>query len=425
MKIKIINGRIIDPASGLDKPGTLCIESGIIASVGETDKDFRAELELDAAGKWVCPGIIDLSARFGEPGRDTRANIASESAAAASAGITAVCCPPDTLPVIDTPAVVELIHQRAEEAGKTRVYPIAALTSGLRGERLAEMFALKQAGCVVVSNGTRPLMNNEILRRTLEYAASTELTVFLHAEDQHLRNHGVINEGPISTRLGLPPVPETAETVAVSTALLLIEQTGAKVHFCRLSTARAVDMVARAKRDGLPVTADAGICHLFLTEMDVDGYNSNCNLVPPLRRQEDREALVKGLIDGTIDAVCSDHHPLDEDAKLAPFNLTTPGASSIEVLLPLMLDFANKGTLSPLQVFEKLALNPAQILGLSSGSLAVGKPADIVILDPEQAWSVVSNELLSAGKNTPFDGWELFGRASYTIVNGQLVYPFK
>ncbi|MEX2353106.1 MAG: dihydroorotase, partial [Gammaproteobacteria bacterium] len=250
------------------------------------------------------------------------------------------------------------------------------------------------------------------------------LTVFIHAQDHHLRNQGVINEGAISTRLGLPPVPETAETVAVSTALLLVEQTGVRAHFCRISTARAVRMIVDAKQAGLPVSADVGICYLYLTEQNVDGYNANCHLLPPLRRLEDRDALLRGLTDGTIDAVCSDHQPLNADAKLAPFNLTTPGASTIEVLLPLMLDLVHKGHLTPLQAFEKLALNPARILDLDSGSIEKGRVADIIVIDPEQTWTVKPADLQSAGKNTPFAGWELFGRVTHTILNGRPVYPF-
>jgi len=409
MKIQINNGRLLDPATGLDRTGTLCMKNGLILSLAEPAMDFKPDEIIEADGKWVCPGIIDLAARFGEPGKEYKATIATESPAAASAGITAVCCPPDTSPVIDTPAVVELIHRRAQMAGAVRIYPLAALTLGLQGERLSEMYALKQAGCVAVSNTGGPLPGNEVLRRTMEYAVSTDLPVFLHAEDQSLRNRGVVNEGVTSTRLGLPPVPETAETVAVSTALLLAEQTGARVHFCRLSAARSVEMIGAAKKAGLPVTADAGICHLYLTELDVDGYNSSCHLTPPLRTLADKQALLQGLIEGVIDAVCSDHRPCDEDSKIMPFAQTRPGASTIEMLLPLMLDLADKGLLSPLQVVAALSTSPAAILGLEASGLVAGKPADITVIDPQLPWSVDSALLLSAGKITPFAGWELPG----------------
>ncbi len=424
MKIQINNGRLLDPATGLDENGTLCIENGHIYSVSTSGQDFTADQTIDAAGKWVCPGIIDLAARFGEPGREYKATIASESPAAASAGITAVCYPPDTSPVIDTPAVVELIHRRAETTGLTRIYPLAALTHGLQGERLPEMYALKQAGCLALSNASRPLPDNEVLRRAMEYAASTNLPVFLHAEDRSLHNRGVVHEGVTSTRLGLPPIPETAETVAVSTALLLIEQTGVRAHFCRLSTARSVEMIARAKHAGLPVTADVGICHLYLTEQDVDGYDSSCHLTPPLRTLEDKQALLQGVIDGVIDAVCSDHRPCDMDAKAMPFGQTRPGASTIELLLPLMLDLADRGLLSPMQVIAALSTNPAGILGLGTTALTAGNPADVTVIDPQLSWTVDTTLLLSAGTVTPFAGWELPGKAVCTIMNGQIVYPF-
>ena len=422
MKIQITNGRIIDPGSGLDLTGTVCIDNGTIVATGKPIADFKPDQVINAEGKWICPGIIDLSARFGEPGPQ-QASIASESEAAAASGVTSVCCPPDTSPVIDAPAVVELIIQRAAKSGKARIYPIGALTHGLKGERLAEMYALQQAGCIAMSNANQPVCSNEILRRTFEYAASTNLTVFIHAEDHALRNQGVVNEGAISTRLGLPPAPETAETVAVSTALLLIEQTGVRAHFCRLSTAKSVAMIARAKQSGLPVTADVGICHLYLTEQDVDGYNVNCHLLPPLRRLADKQALINGLIDGTIDAVCSDHYPLNDDAKIAPFGLTKPGASTIEVLLPLMLDMITRKQLSISQAFEKLTVNPAKILGLQSGTLRTDSPADLIVIDPDQSWTIDRTKLRSAGKNTPFDKWEMQGKVTHTILNGQIVYP--
>ena len=425
MKIRINNGKLIDPANGLNSKGSICIKDGLIISAGKPFARFKPDLEIDASDKWVCPGIIDLCARFGEPGQQFKATIESESNAAASAGVTAICCPPDTQPVIDTPAVVELIHQRAEKANRTHIYPIAALTNGLEGERLAELYTLKQAGCIAVSNANQAVPNNEVLRRAMEYSASTDLTVFINAQDHFLANNGVVNEGAISTRLGLPPIPETAETVAVSTALLLVEQTKGRAHFCRLSSAKSVEMIARAKKAGLPVSADVSICHLHLTEMDVDGYDTNCHLVPPLRTLEDKNALIQGLISGAIDAVCSDHQPHNEDAKTAPFSLTKPGASTIEILLPMMLDLVSKDLLSPVRAIECLTINPARILGIDSGSLAVGKIADITIIDPEKSWSFTKEQMLSTGKNTPFDEWELFGKVTHTIYKGQVVYQTK
>ena len=423
MKIKISNGRLIDPANDIDKKGTLCIAGDVIVFTGSrSPSDFTPDIEIDAAGQWVCPGIIDLGARFREPGLEHKATIASESAAAASGGVTAVCYPPDTDPVLDTPAVVELIHQRTEKCNKTRIYPIAALTHALGGEFLAEIHALKEAGCLAVSNANRPIASTEVWRRAMEYSASVDIPIFIHPEDPFLRNSGVVHEGALSTRLGLPPIPNTAETLAVSQALLLIEQTGVRAHFCRLSCSRSIELIAQAKREGLPVTADVSVCHLFLTEMDVDGYNTDCHLIPPLRGLTDKQALTQGLVDGIIDAVCSDHQPHDDDAKAAPFSLTEPGASSLELLLPLMLDLTHKKILSPTQVINCLSANPARILGLESGSLSKGSPADIILIDTNKSWTVNRENLLSAGKNTPFDGWELQGKVSHTLLAGEIVF---
>jgi dihydroorotase len=421
-KIRIDNARILDPRTSKDEPGTVCISDGKVHSVFAAPGKFTADRIINAGGNWVCPGIIDLAARFGRPGQEINNTIPGEAAAAASAGVTTVCCPPDTHPIIDSSAVVELFQTVAADTGLVRILPIAALTHGLQGDRLAEMYTLKSAGCVAVSNASQPLANYEILRRALEYAASSDLIVFIHPEDHELKNQGVVNEGPISTRLGLPPIPETAETVALSSALLLIEQTGARAHFCRLSTARAVDMVRQAKKSGLPVTADVDICHLYLTELDVDGYNTRCHLVPPLRSLEDKDALIRGLADGVIDAVCSDHRLLSADSKIAPFSQAGPGASTIEVFLPLMLELVNRGKLTSMQAVEKITRNPADILGLPYGRIEPGHTADIIIIDPDKTWTVQEKGLLSGGKFTPFDGWELQGKVSHTILNGELIY---
>ena len=304
MRIRIRNGRIIDPAAGVDRQADLYIADKLIAAVGRSPAGFQPDREIDAAGKWVLPGLVDLCARMREPGAEHKATIASEAAAAAAGGVTSVCCPPDTQPVIDTPAVVELIHRRAKAARQSRIYTQGALTRALAGERLAEMHALKRAGCLAVGNACQPITNSEVLRRAMEYAANCGLPVFLHAEDPFLRNAGVAHEGAVSTRLGLPPIPQAAETVAVSRALLLVECTGARLHFCRLSAARSVALVAEAKKSGLPVSADVGICHLLLTDQDLIGYEANCHLIPPLRTLADQRALRQALSDGIIDAVC-------------------------------------------------------------------------------------------------------------------------
>ncbi len=422
MRLRIKNGRIIDPANQLDDHGDICIADGNIVSVLGREGDFHADEEIDACGKLVCPGLVDLCARLREPGQEHKATIDSESRAAISSGITSVCCPPDTQPVIDTAAVAELIQQRAETANKLRLFPLGALTHGLEGEHLAEMHALKRAGCVGVSNAGTDITDTDVLRHALEYANSCDMTVLIQAEDHYLSRNGVAHEGAISTRLGLPAIPVTAETIAVSRALLLIEQIGGRAHFCRLSAARSIALIKEAKQAGLPVSADVGICHLHLTEMDVDVYNSNCHLRPPLRHQRDKEALCQGIVSGDIDAVCSDHQPHNEDAKASPFQETEAGASTIELLLPLVLDLVQKKIFSLTDAIASLTCKPAGILGLDTGTLSPGKPADIAIVDLEKHFNVDRTQLLSAGKNTPFHGWELHGLVTHALLNGQLVY---
>ncbi len=422
MRIKISNGRIIDPANKLDKRGDLFIENGKIISVGKKPAKFTPDRTIEADNKIVCPGLVDLSARLREPGHEYKATIASETTAAASAGVTSLCYPPDTQPVIDTSSVVELIHQRAAGSNKSHVYPLGALTYALEGNTLAEMSALKSAGCVGISNAYEPIVNTEVLRRSLEYAATFDLTVHLFCEDNFLQNNGVVHEGAMSVRLGLPAIPETAETVAISRVLMLIEQSGARVHFCRLSTARSVDLIAEAKQQGLAVTADVSISHLHLTEIDLGTFNSYCYLRPPLRSQRDKEALRKGLAEGTIDAICSDHQPHDDDAKAAPFSMTEPGASTLEVLLPLTLQLTAKNGLTLSEAIATVTIHPGIIAGIEAGTLSPGAAADICVFDPTQTWTVTRDQLKSAGKNTPFNEWEMTGKVTHTLLGGELVY---
>ena len=422
MRISISNGHLICPAQQLDGQGDLYIADGRIVSAGKRIDSFSADLEITLDGQYVCPGIVDLSVHTREPGFEHKATIASETEAAVRAGVTSMVCPPDTRPVTDTPAVVELIHERQYRLNKTRIYPLGALTRGLDGRQLTEVAALKRAGCVGLSNADKPIVDTEVLRRAFEYAAGFDLPVFIHPEDSYLRNQGVMHEGRISTRLGLPGIPETAETIAISRALLLIEQTGVSAHFCRLSCARSVELIGAAKQQGLPVTADAGIAYLYLTEVDVDGFNSQCHLWPPLRTDRDRQALLDGLRSGVIDAVCSDHQPHDKDAKAAPFSSTEPGASTLEVLAPLAFNLAAARGFSPGQIVQALTCRPASIIGIDAGSLAGGARADLFIFDENLQWTVEAEKLTSAGKNTPFDNWEMNGKVTHTIVNGNLVF---
>ena len=425
MRLRLHGGRVIDPANQLDSRLDLWIADGRIAAVGAAPAGFHADREIDVGGRIVCPGLIDLRAHLREPGEEHKATIASETAAAASGGITTLCCPPDTAPVIDTPAVATLIQQRARAAGLVRVLPIGALTQGLQGERISEMGALKAAGCVGVSNARHPIGNTLVMRRAMEYAATHDLTVFLHAEDPWLRNKGCVHEGQVSTRLGLPGIPEAAETVAVARDLALIRQTGVRAHFSQLSTAEAVRMVARAQFDGLPVSADVSAHHLHLTEIDLGYFDSQCHVHPPLRGERDRDALRKGLAKGTLLAVCSDHQPHETDAKCGPFAETAAGISGLETLLPLSLRLVEEGILPLSELIARLTLQPARLLGINAGTLSVGARADVCVFNPEDYWDLNPAKLVSRGRNTPFTGWQLKGRVDWTLYKGKIVFERK
>lgn len=419
----IRGGRVIDPANGIDAVLPVYIAGGRIAAVGAQPEGFREEREISARGRIVCPGFVDLCARLREPGLEYKATIASETLAAAASGVTTLCCPPDTDPVIDTPAVVRLIQERAERAGKARVVPIGALTRGLNGKDLSEMHALKEAGCRAVSNARAPVANALVLRRALEYAASHDLLVILHPEDPWLRNQGCVHEGAVGSRLGLPGIPSSAETVAVAQALALIEQTGVRAHFAQLSCTRAVEMIAAAQNKRVAVTADIAIHQAHLTEQAVDGFNALCHVIPPLRTETDRDGLRAGLASGIIGAICSDHQPHDLDAKLDAFPSTEPGMASLETLLPLTLRLVAAGIFSLNQAIARLTSGPAGVLGLSAGTLSAGAPADVCIFDPDLPWHVQEQEWHSSGRNTPFWGESFNGRVTQVILGGRPVYP--
>ena len=416
MHLKITNGRIIDPANDIDQISDLFIEHEYIAGIGAPPKHFRSEQTIDASGKIVCPGFVDLSAQI------SQGDIVVEKKAVASSGVTAICCPPDTKPVIDTPAMAELIIQNFATGQPINIHPLGALTQGLAGETLSEMDTLKSAGCVGMSNAYQPISNTEVLRRSLEYAKTCDTTVHLFCEDPYLANHGVAHEGAISMRLGLPSIPAVAESIAVNRALLLVELTGAKVHFCRLSSASSIQLVTEAKQKKLPISADVSIAHLHLTEFDIAMFDANCHVRPPFRTERDRDALRNGLFDGTIDAICSDHQPLDNNEKLAPFSATKSGASTLEMLLPLTLELTRKHSFTISQAIAALSFRPAKIAGLEAGTLSAGSKADICLFDPEQAWVVDREKLLSNGKNTPFATWEMIGKVTMTMLAGNIIY---
>lgn len=421
-RVVIRHGRVIDPANGVDRHQDVYIAAGHIVACGAAPQGFTADEEIDAKGRIVCPGLVDLAARLREPGAEYKATIASETRAAAAGGITTLCVPPDTDPVIDTPAVIELMRHRATAAGYARVHPVGALTQALNGEHLSEMAALKAAGCIGVGNANRRLASTHVLRLAMEYAATQQLTIFLHPEDHGLRNQGVAHEGLVAARLGLPGIPECAETACVARDLVLIEQTGARAHFCRLSTHKAARMVARARYEGLPVTADVAAHQLHLTEMDIADFNSLCHVSPPLRTQRDRDGLRAATARGMISAICSDHQPHEPDAKLAPFPATAPGISALETLLPLTLRLVDEQILSLHEAIAALTCRPAGIAGIAAGTLSVGARADICLFDPQCYWTLRTVDMLSHGRNTPFAGWEFKGRVTHTLLQGRVIY---
>ncbi len=425
MKITLQGGRVIDPANKIDERIDVHVAAGQIAALGNAPDGFSANRVIDVSGQIVCPGFIDLGARLREPGDRHKATIASETAAAASGGITTLVCPPDTNPVADTPAVIELIRTTAEQAGKARILPTGAITQGLEGKQLSEIAALKEAGCVAVSNIMQPYANTQVQRRAFEYAATFGLSIFIHPMDQGLAAAGCAHEGAISTRMGLTGIPEAAETMAVARNLVIIEQTGVRAHFARLSSVRAAQMISRARYDGLPITADVAAHQLFLTEHDIWQFNSDCHVIPPLRSDRDRDGLRDGLAQGVVQCICSDHQPHEADAKLAPFPSTEPGISALETLLPLTLRMVTDGVLGLGDAIATISSQAASVLGIDSGNLSAGNVADICVFDPEREWVLNEDNLVSHGLNTPFLGWHLKGRVSYTLLAGRPVYELN
>ncbi len=419
--ISIINGRVIDPANQIDQQMDIHLNNGKIIALGNAPDDFSAQQVIDASQKIVCPGLIDLRFRLREPGYETKRTIASETRAAVAGGVTALCCPPDTDPIIDNAAMVKLIRLKAETEGVAKVYTLSALTQQLQGEKLSEMRELKDAGCVGTTNALQPVKSTLVMRRALEYAASHDITVFIQAVDPWLSD-GCAHEGAVSTRLGLAGIPVSAETIAISRDLQLIELSGAKAHFCQLSSAKAVQLIQQAQEAGLPITADVTAHHLHLTEMDIGYFDSNCHVIPPLRTQRDQEALRQGLKSGVISSIVSDHQPHGSDAKLAPFAETEAGISGVETLLPLALKMIDTHDMQLSEVIKRLTLQPAKTLNISEGTLSIGAAADICIFDPDAYWVVDREKLLSQGKNTPFHGWELKGKVTCTIKSGAVVF---
>ncbi|MFZ3221218.1 MAG: dihydroorotase [Rhodoferax sp.] len=428
MKILIQGGRVIDPASGFDEKADVAITGSAVAAIKNIATDFSPDTVIDARGCIVMPGLVDLSVRLREPGHEHEGMLASEMAAAVAGGVTSVVCPPDTEPVLDEAGLVEMLRYRAERLNLARVFPLGALTRNLEGETLTEMLQLTQAGCVGFSQAEVPLGNTQVLQRALQYASTFGYSVWLRPQEIHL-GKGVAASGALATRLGLSGVPVAAETIALHTIFELVRATGARVHLCRISSAAGVALVRQAKAEGLPVSCDVSINSLHLTDVDIGYFDSRMRLNPPLRQQRDRDALRAGLADGTIDALVSDHTPVDEDAKALPFAESEPGATGLELLLSLACKWAQDSGVALPRALATVTSQPADVVGSALGSLAasagrlvVGGAADVCVFDPGAAWVVEPSALRSQGHHTPFGGYELPGRVRATLVGGHLAY---
>jgi len=428
MKLLIKGGRVIDPASQRDEVADVAIAAGRIIAINHIPADFVPNRTVDATGYIVTPGLVDLAVRLREPGHEHEGMLTSEMAAAVAGGVTSLVCPPDTEPVLDEPGLVEMLKSRAEKLHQARVFPLGALTRNLRGEILTEMVELTEAGCVGFSQADVPLVDTQVLRRALQYASTFDYTVWLRPQDFYL-GHGVAASGALATRLGLSGVPVAAETIAMHTIFELMRGTGARVHLCRISSASGVALVRQAKQEGLKLTCDVSVNSLHLTDVDIGYFDSRMRLNPPLRQQGDRDALRAGLLDGTIDALVSDHTPVKDDAKALPFAESEPGATGVELLLSLAMKWGEDSGAGLARALAVLTSEPARVLGdalgtlrMSTGHLVVGGVADVCVFDPRSAWVVQPQALRSQGKHTPFSGYELSGQVRCTIVGGQIAF---
>ncbi|MEO5697869.1 MAG: dihydroorotase [Burkholderiaceae bacterium] len=431
MKILIKNGRLVDPASKRDAVGDLAIAAGRIVGLGQVSAEFEPDRTIDAGGLIVAPGLVDLASRLREPGHEHEAMLESEMAAAAAGGVTSVVCPPDTDPVLDEPGLVQMLKFRARNLNLSHLYPLGALTRGLKGEVLTAMVELTEAGCVGFSQAEVALKDTLVLHRALQYAATFGYTTWLRPNDAWLGN-GVGARGPLATRMGLAGVPVIAETIALATIFELVRDTGARVHLCRLSSAAGVDLVRRAKSEGLPISCDVSVNQLHLIDLDIGYFNAAMRVTPPLRQQRDRDAIRAALADGTIDALVSDHTPVDADAKNLPFAEAEPGATGLELLLSLALKWGREDSVPLARTLATVTTAPVAVIADALGSLAAsagrlvdGGVADVCVFDPDAHWTVNPAALLSQGKHTPFQGYEIPGRVRFTLVAGSVAFEAR
>lgn len=421
--ILIRNATVIDPSNELNQQIDVLIKGGRFAQIGAIKPPSKEVQVIDAKGLFLIPGLVDLRARFREPGQEYKATIASEARAAALAGITTVCIPPDTDPMMDRPSVVNTLFDKSRQANAAKVYPVSALTNKLKGKTIADIWTLAGTGCVGASNAKNPIPSVLVLRRAMQYAASFDITVHLYPQDHELYGNGCVHEGVTSTRLGLSAVPPAAELVGLARDIALVETTNVSAHFMGLSCARSVEMIAEAQQRGLPITADVDIHHLLLSEEDMRDFDSNFHLQPPLRTTADKKALLDGIRSGIITAICSDHQPHNTDAKLAPFAETEPGISSLERLLPGIFDIARNEDIPLESLLLAVTKKPADIMKIDAGTIAIDKPADCVLIDPDKNWSMTKDDIQSQGKNSPYLHQSMSVKAVKTFIDGQLIQP--
>lgn len=424
MKILIKNGRVIDPANNIDKVTDIFVDKGIISEIGsDLELDSIVDMEIiDAAGKIVAPGLVDMHCHLRDPGQEYKEDIESGTRSAAVGGITSVACMPNTKPVIDSEPIVTYIKTKSKEVGYVNVYPIGAISKGLEGKELAEIGELKFAGAVAISDDGRPVVESGLMRRAMEYADMFDMTVISHCEDLGLADGGSMNEGYMSTYLGLKGITRASEEVMVSRDIIIAEATGTAIHIAHVSTRGSVELVRQAKKRGVRVTCETCPHYFTLTENAVDGYNTNAKMNPPLRTDDDVEAIKEGLKDGTIDCIVTDHAPHHEDEKNCEFALAMNGIVGFETSLGLGLEYLVKpGVLTVNELIEKMSVNPSKILGLSKGNLSVNNIADITIFNPDEEWIVDVSKFESKSKNSPYDGFKLRGKPEFVIVNGKIV----
>ncbi|MGN6668755.1 MAG: dihydroorotase [Trinickia sp.] len=422
MKIHIEGGTVIDARAGAEQRADVFIADGKVAAIGAAPAGFTADKTIDAKGLYVAPGFVDLSARLREPGYEHKATLDSEMAAAVAGGVTTLACPPDTDPILDEPGLIEMLKFRASKLNRAHVHPLGALTVGLKGAVITEMAGLTEAGCIGFTQADVPIVDTQVLLRALQYASTYGYTVWLRPQDAYLAKGGVAASGAIASRLGLPGVPVAAETIALHTIFELMRSTGARVHLPQLSSAAGVALVREAKAEGLPVSCDVSANHIHLIDVDIGYFDSQFRLDPPLRTQRDREAIRAALADGTIDAICSAHTPVDDDEKLLPFDEATPGATGLELLLSLTIKWADEAGLSLARALSRITTEPAKVLKLPVGQIEAGAAADVCVFDRNAYWRVEPRALKSQGHNTPFLGYELPARVRATIVAGRVAY---